>query len=403
MESFQNFKASNLLTSEQLKLLKINHFKKPSNIRYDEEDYPILEYEEGYIEDEEFGYFVKAENYYIPVPLLEGGGINLTLLEKSDNFWNFARSDVGFKWGRYQRYTCGVLLWAYCEECGYEYMVRVPCGREWCEECGCEYSLYHRRLYLKALCYALEMYDMAGAVGYLVITCPEELRERWKDKEELSRVVRYVQRMLQREGFPCGYYRWHFAGDSSKRWYPHLNVLIPGGYMDKEKLERIKKLIYNHLGVLVVNYEYAKTIPKIKHLCRYISRPTWNLQNEVKPDGFKGFRKYGIWGKKYFKSAKIEKTRDLEEFVAFVEDLIKKGCLRDETEKLAFVVLHGRCCGCYEKLKWSKRSVFDIENKKIYKLGWGCWVVMDGGVKLPGCDPPGISDNWEDEIWKELL
>jgi hypothetical protein len=66
-------------------------------------------------------------------------------------------------------------------------------------------------------------------------------------------------------------------------------------------------------------------------------------------------------------------------------------------------VLHGRCCGCYEKLKWSMRSVVDIENKKIYKLGWGCWVVMDGGVKLPGYDPPSVSDDWEDEIWKELL
>ena len=76
MGDFQNFKASNLLTSEQLKLLKINHFKKPSNIRYDDEGYPVLEYEEGYIEDEEFVCFVKAENYYIPAPLLEGGGIN---------------------------------------------------------------------------------------------------------------------------------------------------------------------------------------------------------------------------------------------------------------------------------------------------------------------------------------
>jgi len=399
MVGYQNFKASKFLSSSELEYLKISLYKKPVGIKYSKEGIPLdLIYDEDYVEDEEFEYYVKSSDYYISTRLLKGvkrvneGDINLNMIEKTSNFLNFCSNDEGFKWGSYQRYTCGIFLWAYCEKCDCEYIVRVPCYREWCQNCGQELSLYHRRRYLKTYCYAIEMYEMSGAVGYLVITCPEELREKWKNPEELNRVVNYVERMLEREGFPCGLCIWHFAGDRSRRWYPHLNILIPNGYMNKEKLERLKKLIYNRLGVLVVHYEYAKDIKKIKHLCRYVSRPTWNLQSEVKPDNFKYFRKFRIWGKKYFKSAKIKKTKDLEEFAAYLEDLVKKGYLKDETEKLVITLLHGRCCFCYEKLKWSMREEFDLENKKIYKLGWGCWII---DLKKIENIPPPEEDYWE--------
>lgn len=381
-------------------------------------------YREGYWEDEELGVFVEGESFFVPldeicevakakgfkvevivpwhgmdgverVVKLEGQGVNLTMLEKSDNSPSASPSSQRgrFRWGRGQNFTCGVRLIAKCEHCGVEHVVRKPCGREWCPECGRPNSLYHMQVYLRILGYALEMFRMAGAVGYLVVTCPEELREKWKDKKVLNEVVRYVRRMLEREGFKCGVYRWHFAGDKGRRWYPHLNILVPWGYMEPEKLERIKNLIYKRLGVKVVYYAYITNIAKLRHVARYVARPTWLLQDEVKPENFKNFRKMGIWGKRYFESASLESPREIEDFVLHLEELISKGYLREGVEAMAFSVLHGRCAFCNRRLKWRRLKSWwlDDVHYNLYKLGWGIWLVVPKGWSGEG-PPPDPED-----------
>jgi hypothetical protein len=378
-------------------------------------------YREGYVEDEELGVLVEGDSFFVPLEeidkvarakglkvsrwvlwhadekvkeklgdggfwVVEGGeGINLTIIEKRAN----SPREGGFYWGRGQNYTCGIRLTARCECCGVEYIVRKPCGREWCPECGKPESLYHRHMYLKILAYGLEMFSDAGAVGYLVITCPEELREKWKDKRELNKVVKYVRRMLVREGFTYGVYRWHFAGDRGRRYYPHLNILVPWGYMEPEKLERIKNLLWRRFGIKVVHYSYVRSIKKLRHVARYIARPTWLLQDEVSPDGFKNFRKMGIWGKKYFKSACLESARDLVDFVGRLEEMVRDGFLRGVVEVKAYAVLHGYCAFCYQKLKWSRLKSWwlDDMHKNLVKLGWGIWLVVpkenSGGGQAP--------------------
>lgn len=417
-----NYTVVDNLEEALLKILNIQPLRHPAG-HYDK-SIGSLVYREGYFEDEELGVLVEGERFFVPVDeilevakakgykvsvfaswhgrderervvVLEGEGVNLTLTEKSDNSPGLVKGG-GFKWGRGQNYTCGVRLTAVCEHCGVEYVVRKPCGREWCPECGRPNSLYHRQVYLRILGYAMEMFKMAGAVGYLIITVPEELREKWKDKKVLNSVVRYIRRMLEREGFKCGVYRWHFAGDKGRRWYPHLNILIPWGYMEPEKLERIKNLIYRHLGVKVVYYSYITNIAKLHHVARYIARPTWLLQDEVSPEEFKNFRKMGIWGKRCFESSSLESPRELEDFVLRLEELISKGYVREGVEAIAFSVLHGRCAFCHRRLKWRRlRSWWLGDNRNLYKVGWGIWLIVP--KEGHGAGPP--SEPEDEEFW----
>jgi hypothetical protein len=417
-----NFTVVKDVREELLKVLNI----KPLNrsVGHVDRIKNAVAYKEGYFEDEELGVLVDGDSFFVPlgeiervarakgfdvsvfVPwhgkgelrdgvvwTIEGEGVNLTIIEKSDN----SPGRDGFYWGRGQNYTCGIRLTAYCEECGVEYVVRKPCGREWCPECGREYSLYHRQVYLRILAYALEMLYDAGAVGYLVITCPEELREEWMDKEVLNEVVRYIRRLLEREGFKYGLYRWHFAGDKGRRWYPHLNILIPGGFIEPEKLERIKTLIYKRFGIKVVYYSYIKNPAKLRHVARYIARPTWLLQDEVKPEEFKNFRKMGIWGKKYFQSASIERPRELADFVVRLEEMVREGFLRAGVEAMAFAVLHGYCALCHRKLKWRRLKSWWMDNvhNNLIKLGWGIWLIVPKEGLGTGPPPePEDEDFW---------
>jgi triphosphoribosyl-dephospho-CoA synthetase len=48
-------------------------------------------------------------------------------------------------------------------------------------------------------------------------------------------------------------------------------------------------------------------------------------------------------------------------------------------ELAGFIVLHRRCIGCFRKLeKWKwRRSPFITRDHKVFKVGWGVWVVVD--------------------------
>jgi hypothetical protein len=422
-----NFKVVKDIRKELLRILNIQPVGR--SVGHVDKIKKAVVYREGVFEDEELGAFVDGDSFFVPldeivevarakglkvsvlVPwhtdneelkdsvvwTIEGeGGVNLTIIEKSCN----SPRRGGFYWGRGQNFVCGIRLEAVCECCNVEYVVKKPCGREWCPECGRPYSLYHRQLYLKVLAYGLEMLYNAGAVGYLVITCPEELREEWKSKEALSKVVEYVRRLLKREGFPYGVYRWHFAGEKGLRWYPHLNILIPWGYMEPEKLERLKTLIYHHYGIKVVYYTFTRSLRKLRHLARYIARPTWLLQNEVDPKEFKNFRKIGIWGNQHFKSASLERPRELEDFVARLEELVRVGFLRRGVEVMAYAVLQGYCAFCYEKLKWRRLKSWWLDShSNLVKLGWGIWLIVPKGEFGIGSGPPPPTEPEDEEFW----
>jgi hypothetical protein len=158
-------------------------------------------------------------------------------------------------------------------------------------------------------------------------------------------------------------------------------------------------LLKRRYGIEDIFYEYIKDLPRLNFVIEYVSRPTFNLQNEVEYECIRGTRKFNLWGD--FKVSKL-KNESKEEFVAYIRELMLNGYFESKNDVMVYALLSGRCANCYEKLSWTTK--FYISHyEKVLKLGWGCWVVMDGGVRLPGYDPPGISDNWEEEVWRELL
>jgi len=412
------------------------------------------------VRDEELEAVVRTENYYVANHLL--GELRLNSTEQVDIFpddktqnrkgkrgtcTRKSHKNEGkeggyrFRWGREQRFICGSWRYAKCAYCGYEYWVRVPCNREYCPQCGKPNSLYHRRLYLQILGVLLEMWLVGKYVHYMVITCPEGLRERWKDPNEMRKFMKSLRRKLKELGLWPVLYRWHWAGDRGRRWYPHLNLIFPTGYIDKEKLERLRRYL-RRKGIEIIHCQYTQSLKKIRHLARYVSRPTWILQNEVSPEAFKFFRKWGVWGKELLGikgrikpivdekreedfwlvlgalvssvvqgkryGASIEDLKELVgEFLKMVkedvgddveglEKLLESGGdiegkvkrIVDEALKMkgwpgveeiaGFVVLRGRCIGCFQKLKFKwKKEPFITSDYKVYKLGWGVWVLVN--------------------------
>jgi len=384
------------------------------------------------VRDEELDILVRVENFCVAEHLL-GEGVILNNIEHPANSpdaktqkkrgksgkrtcksrKNESKKRERFPWGRKQKFVCGG--WVRAKHCGYEYWARATCDREWCPECGKPNSLYHRKLYHKFLGVMVKMFARGQVLGYMVITCPEDLREKWKNPDELRKVREYLREMFAREGIRITLWKWHFAGDRGRRWYPHLNLVFPLGYMEKEKLERVRRLIERHLGVRVIYYQYTRSIKKVMHWARYISRPTWNLQDEVSPEKFKNFRKWGVWGgdKLGEREKRYLSEREREEFwmtlgvlvsvlagnggdgesVECVDDLVNRfielvglesgegvarevkeawvgrGGLKERVrrvlerfleikdyprlEELAgFLVRRGRCLCCFQKLQW---------------------------------------------------
>ena len=418
------------LEDEVLRRLGMEKTKAVS-YRYDGEG-NVQKWEGEAVRDEELGSLVRTKHYRVMNHLLED--INLSIMNQVGNSrpkktHKRVRKSVKrtrktgkkklsgvvqFPWGREHKYTCGT--WLKAEHCGYKYWVRTICRQEGCPNCGKPNSLYHRELYLKMLGVVIRMFKEKGYIGYLVITSTPELREKWKDPKELRKFQEYVRRLLKREGFPVALFRWHFAGDKSDRYYPHLNILLPLGYMPKKKLERLKELIERKTGIKVVNYRYTQNIKKIRHWVRYVSRPTFLNQNEVPYEVFKRFRKWGAWGAKELGIVGEERglnQEELEEFwmtfgvllsivvqdsvksedVGNIDDLVKrflelvgresgedmervvkeasvgggglKGRVRRILEKVleikgypkleelaGFIVRRGRCIACFQKMKW---------------------------------------------------
>jgi hypothetical protein len=462
------------LESEELERYNLQ-LTKGESYRYDGEG-NVYRITSDCVRDEELdNCLVKVEDFYVVdwKSDLESvlGGVNLTNIEqctspqkrKSKKGGNRKRRSRrgGFRWGKNQRYVCGVWKRGECEDfCGYEYWVRTPCGREWCPECGKQESLYHRRLYYQILPYVLQMFSQVGSVGCLVVTTTSEIQEASKeDRKPLEKMKRKVWKVCREEGLYPAVYRWHFAGDQGRRWYPHLNILFPMAYIEKEKLERVKRKIERLTGVKVVYYEYVCSLERIAHLVRYVSRPTWNLQDEVEPDKYKYFRKWGVWGRngELKRVEDVPNRRESEEFwTSFyavvglllegservkestepkerVDELMRKimglvekmeeasgvgmeglvnEVLNEEAsgkealvdservlkklvrrlwariaevkgypmlEEIAgFVVLHGRCIGCFKKIKWKwRKRPFIAQGKRVYKVGWGIWILSD--------------------------
>ena len=384
--------------------------------------------DDKWVLDEDTGTIVKKRDYYIPgfvvgvdpgeeeaslsniehltpPPEGQGGATNPGYNPLDPIIF----TEIGL-WNEARNHKCGVFVQSKCNHCGTRVISRVPCKREWCEYCGREQSYFHLIYYYKILRYAVIIFTKnGGRLGYLVVTTTPELWQQFlEDPKKMHKFREDVKEKLKELGYEYGLWRWHFAGDRGQRFYPHLNILLPEGYMPEEKLVKFKRWIEKKYGVKVVNYEWTEDLGKVKHWARYIARPTWNLQNEADPEKFKGMRKFGVWGNKHFKMGDIQLTEGEVFFLALMivaDELELRKAIRElnegKIERDLTLILHlirrNRCVKCGAKVKWDFVGFSDfgvlqgLRDGEFHRIGWNTWVYVPRG------GPPPDDDN-DDEI-----
>jgi len=246
----------------------------------------------------------------------------------------------------------------------------LDCGLEWCTRCK---ARTHGRRMARWFPKAFKM----DIMGYLVITFHPT--ERPRTQGALRRMGILITEALIRRGFKRGLRRWHFFGEKSNAWHPHLNFLLESGYLKNGELESLKKVIRGILGLdnAVINYHYSQAVNEKIHMIKYVSRPTF-LKKEWDEDmAIEIFNKYKTeWN--------IEKGEWEKKKVAFRNtvswgkwDDEDKWSLSPATEKILSYrakIAEGICIGCGSKVKWSRPVKIDELFERGFEEIWpGIW------------------------------
>jgi len=187
---------------------------------------------------------------------------------------------------------CGRFALLGDDETGHKFAKSLDCGREWCPECK---EVAHGRRFARWLSKAQKI----GVMGYLIVTFPEDKRPR--DKKRLSWIGIQITRGLKKRGIHRGLRRWHFFGEKSHKWNPHLNFLLESGYLSPKKLTEIKRMIRDVLKIpeAVIYYQFSRSRNKKIHWLKYVTRPTFldREWDEVMADEIYNFRNSATFGK----------------------------------------------------------------------------------------------------------
>ncbi len=255
---------------------------------------------------------------------------------------------------------------------GHRFVKEIYCGREWCPVCSKNMSAFHKRKVATWLVKAQKV----ECLGYFVFTIPEHYRSNYRTKrslKELSDKLCNGNRgkskagtgILQRFGYDRGLAKWHWVGDKSNKYNPHLNVLVDGGWISPYKIELLKLYWSSLVGIhgCDVHYSYAETIPKMVHMVKYITRPTLtNIEGHehLAAELYK-FRNYKCWGK--WDGSNAWYLRDNHNF-SVVAKLEKS-----------------KCPVCGEKIKWN--HILDIawlinDRVELKVISAGYYFIDDG-------------------------
>ncbi|MBA7538732.1 hypothetical protein ES705_31009 [subsurface metagenome] len=290
----------------------------------------------------------------------------------------------------YLRSTCDRpgFQWFIPGECqnGHRFAKTLVCGKEFCSVCGEDGSVAHLRRFARWLSKVQQFESM----GYFVFTIPQELRAKyrtryWDDHRNrwvhpLSDLAHDIQELLKRFGYSRGLRRWHYFGDKSTKYHPHLNVLTDGGYLAPGKMKALKTAYARLLGadVVDVNYRYRLSPGKMVHSLKYVTRATfrdYDSDLELAME-LKGFRNMVVWGRGCWDSEPSWSLAELSgEARAEVEDL--------DIEAIEALV-DKRCPVCGERIEWEEAlpiGLLDMVDKR--SLGAGYWRLTDNK------SPPG--------------
>ena len=275
-----------------------------------------------------------------------------------------------------------------CEN-GHRFAKELVCGKEWCSVCGEDDSVAHLRRFARWL----PKTQQFEVMGYFVFTIPEALRAKYRTKRALADLGHQVQELLKSWGYYRGLRRWHFFGDRSIKWHPHLNCLVDGGFINENKLAAIKRAYASLLeaDVVDVNYRYRLSPGKMVHSLKYVTRATfrdydWDLELALE---LRGFRNMVVWGRGQWDGPSVWSLADLQGKVgAAVEGLDIQAI-----ESLAA----GVCPVCGEALTWSEALPVGLLNMVRDKqdLGAGYW-------RLPDIRPPPELPGKQKLYWMAL-
>jgi len=266
-------------------------------------------------------------------------------------------------------YAIGVFK-AKCS-CGRIYYRVAGCNREVCEYCGRKNSPLHKQTFKRWIGKARWLLKNFGYVGYLVITFPEEIREKLKNQKKLREIMGKVKRVLREFGATHIKMRWHWAGDKGGRWHPHLNIIVNIRFFE-DIGESLKKRLKEEFQVdnLVINHQYLRKVNKLVHCIKYITRPTLlliedeNERWEIWENVVKGFRNDAWMGKWQEDNLTIE---DVKAVILKAEKEWQDGDWKRYVELCLDV---GICpsCGAKIKWKWQKMEIWKLEEYSSLKI-----------------------------------
>jgi len=232
-------------------------------------------------------------------------------------------------------------------------------------------------------------------MGYFVFTIPQELRAKYRTKKALSRLGHQVQELLKSCGYSRGLRRWHWFGDKSAKYHPHLNCLVDGGFVSPRKLYAIKRGYASLLGVDLadVNYRYRESLGRMVHTLKYVTRATftdyeWDIGMALE---LRGFRNMVVWGRGQWDNEPCWSLADLG------------GKAKAEVEGLDIEAINslgsGICPICGAALVWGEAlpiGLLDMVDKQ--PLGAGYYRLTD----IP--PPPELPGDVKQRLyWMELI
>jgi len=257
--------------------------------------------------------------------------------------------------------------------------------------CGEDGSVAHLRRFARWLPKAQQFELM----GYFVFTIPEELRAKYRTKKALAILGHQVQELLKSYGYSRGLRRWHWFGDRSIKYHPHLNCFVDGGWMLPDKLAAIKRGYASLLGadVVDVKYRYRLSAGKMVHSLRYVCRSTfkdfdWDIELALE---LRGFRNMVVWGRGQWDGSPVWSLADLQ------------GKAKAEVEELNIEAIEAladkRCPVCSSAVVWGEAlpvGLLDMVEKQ--PLGAGYYRLAD--VR----PPPGLPDDVKQRLyWLDLI
>ena len=285
-----------------------------------------------------------------------------------------------------------------CTGYGHRYAKTIYCGKEWCPVCGVKGSASHNRRFVRWLSKIRQFTKMQ----YLVLTIPENIRVKYRTKESLKELGRSAQILMIKHGYKRGLRRWHWFGDESNKWNPHLNILVEDGWIPKHKINSIKLDWANILGAAVtldyfkngkiksvhgidIKVKYKNSPSDMIGSMNYVTRPTfhdynWDIDMAME---LRNFRNMVVWGRDWKQELKWEMpVQDRTNAAGEVLDVVS-------IEKL----MEHQCPHGDGEMIWSKALPNRIlELTESLDLGAGFRYIVDGD------SPGGLEESVKDRL-----